>query len=497
MKKILPHSDSHNRPRWVQYRAALALAGLALAGSGASALAGGNAPSLSLPLDCVPGKSCWIAKFVDLDPGPAVRDYTCHGRANDGHTGVDIALRDRRAMDEGVSVLAAAPGTVLRTRDGMQDISARELGAAMLKGGECGNGVVIDHGNGWETQYCHMRQDSIAVKPGDHVEAGQKLGLVGMSGSSEYPHLHVMARYNDKIVDPFVGLEDRSGPNAKCGPGAAPLWNEKTLAALAYVPASIYNIGFAEAKPDEADVDKGRFRGTEFSREAPWLILWVEIFGVEKGDQLHLRLSGPDGAALLDKVVSIPGRKARWYQYIGKRRPGSGWPKGAYRGEVTLTRNDNGAPASTEATAEAYVGVAAPKAAPDPAPGATPPPAPKSPSAKPPPAPKSPASTTTSAPAPPAPVPSPVPSPSPPAPAPGAPASAAAPAPAPVPEQTAARPSSAAPVQAAASSSEAEPDRGHEIISEQTVILIFKVVVAICVALPLLFILARRLRGDG
>lgn len=358
MNELLLETSVHRR-RTARTRAAAAVLAVAICGAGAGALAEGTAPSLNLPLDCVPGTSCWIAKFVDLDPGPGVRDYTCHGRANDGHTGIDIAVRDLRAMDEGVAVLAAAPGTVLRTRDGMQDISARELGPAMLKGGECGNGVVIDHGNGWETQYCHMRQGSIAVKPGDHVDTGQKLGLVGMSGSSEYPHLHVMARYNNKIIDPFVGLEDRSSPDAKCEPGAAPLWNQKTLAAFAYAPASIYNIGFAAERPNEPDVDKGRFRETNFPDSAPVLIFWAEIFGVEKGDVLHMRFTGPNGQVLIDQNIPIPDRKARWYQYVGKKRPGFGWPAGAYHGEVSVTRTENGQSQSTARTADASVGAAA------------------------------------------------------------------------------------------------------------------------------------------
>ena len=358
MNELLQRTNVRRRGP-ARFRAAAGFLAVALCGAGAAALADGSQPSLNLPLDCVPGKTCWIAKFVDLDPGPGVRDYTCHGRANDGHTGIDIAVRDLRAMDEGVAVLAAAPGTVLRTRDGMQDISARELGPAMLKGGECGNGVVIDHGNGWETQYCHMRQGSIAVKPGEHVDTGQKLGLVGMSGSSEYPHLHVMARYNNKIVDPFVGLEDRSGPDAKCGLGAAPLWNQKTLAALAYVPASIYNIGFAAERPNEPDVDKGRFRDTNFPDTAPVLIFWAEIFGVEKGDVLHMRFTGPNGQVLIDQNIPIPDRKARWYQYVGKKRPGFGWPVGTYHGEVSVTRTENGQSQSTERAADATVGTAA------------------------------------------------------------------------------------------------------------------------------------------
>jgi hypothetical protein len=344
-------------PRLIVAGIAAAFAGIA-AGFPASAQDG--APKLDLPIDCVAGQSCWISKFLDLDPGPGVRDYMCTGRANDAHSGIDIALRDLRAMDEGVAVLAAAPGTVLRGRDGMQDISAREAGPDMIRGGECGNGVMVDHGGGWMTQYCHMRQGSIAVKLGEHVAAGQKLGLVGMSGSSEYPHLHLSVYHGKKLVDPFVGLEDRSPVSAKCGLGAAPLWSEKALAQLAYTPAAIYNVGFADRKPGEKDVSKGRFRETDLSAAAPVLIFWSEIFGVEAGDTLHLRLLAPDGKALVDHTASIPARKARWYQYVGKKRPGFGWPEGTYQGEITLTRTQNGETQTTQRSAQVRIGGAAP-----------------------------------------------------------------------------------------------------------------------------------------
>ena len=37
--------------------------------------------SLSLPIDCEPGLTCWIPNFVDMDPGPGIQDYTCGSNA--------------------------------------------------------------------------------------------------------------------------------------------------------------------------------------------------------------------------------------------------------------------------------------------------------------------------------------------------------------------------------------------------------------------------------
>ena len=68
---------------------------------------------LALPLDCEPGASCWVLRYVDHDPGPGARDQTCGTLAYDGHDGIDIRVPGLVEMRAGVAVLAAAPGTVL------------------------------------------------------------------------------------------------------------------------------------------------------------------------------------------------------------------------------------------------------------------------------------------------------------------------------------------------------------------------------------------------
>src|SRR5689334_2100587 len=117
-------------------------------------------PSLSFPLACTLGKTCEIQHYVDRDPGPGTRDYRCGPQTYEGHSGIDIRLMDMAAQRRGVSVLAAAPGRVVRLRDGVVERVIGQPGAADVNSQECGNGVVIDHGGGWETQYCHMAKDS-------------------------------------------------------------------------------------------------------------------------------------------------------------------------------------------------------------------------------------------------------------------------------------------------------------------------------------------------
>jgi len=64
-----------------------------------------------------------------------------------------------------------------------------------------GNMVVIDHGNEIFTYYMHM--DSIDVKEGDFVRAGDLIGKVGSTGTSTAPHLHVALRMRGVHLHPL------------------------------------------------------------------------------------------------------------------------------------------------------------------------------------------------------------------------------------------------------------------------------------------------------
>lgn len=71
--------------------------------------------------------------------------------------------------------------------------------------GGFGNLVIVDHGYGFKTYYAHM--SVIAVKVGDVVIKGQKLGEVGSTGRSTGPHLHYEIHYLGKRVNPMSFTE--------------------------------------------------------------------------------------------------------------------------------------------------------------------------------------------------------------------------------------------------------------------------------------------------
>jgi murein DD-endopeptidase MepM/ murein hydrolase activator NlpD len=294
----------------------------------------GMPTDLALPIDCEPGKSCWIVQYVDHDPGPGARDYMCGSVTTDGQKGTDIAIRDLAVMARGVEVRAAAAGVVDALRDGVPDVSVEQGGRAAVAGKECGNAIRIAHGDGWTTWYCHLRRGSLLVKEGDKVAVGQPLALVGLSGDTSFPHVHFDVRHGDDIIDPFVGPE----PDGDCGPGKAPLWRADVMAQLAYQPVVLTNAGFAPNAPEMADVVRGWHQQTTLPTTAPALVLWAEGYWVETGDHVRFTISGPDGSSVLDRAVDLGKGWKRWFQFAGARRPGDAWPAGTYTGTVALER---------------------------------------------------------------------------------------------------------------------------------------------------------------
>jgi hypothetical protein len=301
----------------------------ALLGAPAAAAAD---PSLALPVDCTLGKSCFIQNYVDTEMSGSAKDFSCGSLTYDGHKGTDFRLKSYVAMDVGVAVLAAAPGTVLRTRDGMADVSIRETGLDAVKNREAGNSVVIDHGDGWITQYSHLKLGSVAVKPGQPVSAGTRLGEIGLSGETEFPHLHFEVRHDDQPVDPFTGAPKEAG----CGLAGHPLWK----GALPYIPTGLLGDGFALDRPEADAARHGAYATTALTILSPSLVYWIDVFGLQQGDRLRLTLTGPDGALMAQSETPIARSKAQFFAFAGANHPARGWKSGFYIGKLEVLRGD-------------------------------------------------------------------------------------------------------------------------------------------------------------
>lgn len=291
-----------------------------------------SGPRLEFPVACVVGSTCEIQNYVDRDPGPGAQDYRCGTNTYQAHGGVDIRIHDMAAQKAGVDVLAAAPGRVSRLRDGVEDTSVKVRGAAAVDGQECGNGIVIDHGQGWETQYCHLAKDSLKVKVGDQVAAGTPIARIGLSGNTEYPHLHLTVRRNGETIDP-------SSPEPGCGPtrSGQGLWSPKAAQAVAYKNGAVLNAGFAADTVSMAAIEAGAIaRPTTASA----LVAYARAINLHAGDTQELVLKGPDGSVLVSSdQPALDRAKAQYFMMAGKKAQANGWAKGRYVATYTVRRD--------------------------------------------------------------------------------------------------------------------------------------------------------------
>ncbi len=302
-----------------------------------------SAPKLSLPITCVPGETCFIQSHVDLDPGPGACDFRCGSATYDGHKGVDFRLRSAAAARQGVAVRAAADGTVKRMRDGMDDVfvTPATRSAVMRRG--CGNSVLLDHGGGWRTIYCHLLKGSLTVRPGDTVHRGQRLGAVGYSGLAEFAHVHVMVMHQGAIVDPESGLRvgdaclpaDTASQPGSLGPGT--LWDEPAAKAFAYHNGEFIGAGFAARKvsPGELEIDHRVAPPISTSKA---LLFYARLINLHAGDRIALSVNGPGGFAVKHVSQPLERNKATYVTFAGRPLRAARWPSGAYEGQAELIR---------------------------------------------------------------------------------------------------------------------------------------------------------------
>lgn len=335
---------------------------------------------LIIPIDCEYNNNCYIQNYFDIDASSNYQDYKCKKLSYDTHKGVDFRLLDIVQLQNGVNALAAADGKVLRTRNSEQDYlyyyfvnknqdikntnKYNKLENKILNNKECGNGIVISHiinNKEYNTQYCHLKQNSITIKPGDIVKAGDIIGQVGMSGKTEFPHLHISIQEtnNNKIthLDPFTGKSASENPicykqdkfdinNTNNKTFKNSLWSKNTLDKLIYIPTALLNFYLTDNIPDAlaargfAD-NYNIYRKNKLDKNSDKFVFWTDIMGVYKNDIIKYKLINTENNKIIFTYDDIVKQNyVQYFSYTGKNFDNKDFYLGKYLASIELIRDD-------------------------------------------------------------------------------------------------------------------------------------------------------------
>jgi len=284
---------------------------------------------LVLPIDCKLGKDCFVQNYVDMDPSEDAKDFTCGPLAYNNHQGTDFRLLNRAALKKPYSALATAPGKVVQVINNRPDHHFEEGAYTAL---DCGNAVMIDHGGGWASQYCHLAEGSVRVRNGDIVQAGQPIGYIGSSGGTSFPHLHYAIRARHATVDPFIGVS----PTGCDAIEAGTLWDESVD--IFYAESAILGFGATRNFPNLEAMENGNLTAKPNEPYAPFYI-WAHLMGVKEGDTLRFLAFGPGEKILASERFEITETKTIFSANIGVGPSDGGfekWPAGTYEGRFAF-----------------------------------------------------------------------------------------------------------------------------------------------------------------
>jgi hypothetical protein len=274
---------------------------------------------LGLPVDCSLGEECFVQQMPDIDPGVQVVDPLCGNASYQGHDGWDIRVRSLKDISRRIPVLSVADGVVIRIRDGVPDqILDRSDDKGLLLGKECGNGLVVEHADGLVSQYCHLKQGSVAVGRGAQIRKGERIGTIGASGLAEFPHVHLSIRSYGRPVEPLTG-RPLGQATAGCGDTTHSLFEPPARQMLSRSPTAILDTGLAKAPPELSDLV--RQGGPPLVKSSEPIIVWVWAINLDGGCLFRIRLTDPDQNLVMDLTTKpLERHQANYLAYVGGKQ---------------------------------------------------------------------------------------------------------------------------------------------------------------------------------
>ncbi|WP_299121099.1 peptidoglycan DD-metalloendopeptidase family protein [uncultured Winogradskyella sp.] len=256
-----------------------------------------------------------ISGYVDhdLNFNNNLLDYNCgsitYDTSNYNHQGIDIynwPFTWKLMDDDGVEIIAAAAGQIVAKSDGEFDRSCDFNTTTPW------NAVYVQHSDGSVALYGHMKNGSTTSKNvGDMVSEGEYLGIVGSSGISTGPHLHMEVYQSivnntlTDLIDPYSGT---------CNSLNTDSWwaNQKP-----YVNSNINAIMTHSQAPNvfpACPTTETTYENSDFDISED---IYLSAFLRDQiaNTPLSLKVIRPNGSYLYDWSINTTTTSSSWYYY--------------------------------------------------------------------------------------------------------------------------------------------------------------------------------------
>jgi murein DD-endopeptidase len=272
---------------------------------------------LRFPIDCKIGSDCYVGLYpVHTDN----KDFACGRMAQSESPDTIFFLYGNQAHS---NVLSALDGTV----------SSRSFSESNFA--DCGNKVVIDHKNDLKTIYCQLSE--VNVKVGQKIKAGQIIARTGKTGGINYESLQFSIEYKGLTIDPFTANSIYTTCSKKGSQSTKSMWQEH----IYYKDTGLIKLGISDSSlPEIQEAFENKFSATTIKSGANSLITWVLGFGMLKGDVEEFTIYDSNSKIYLNQGSIAKKSQRTFIKYFGYVNKESDVPKGNYKLNYKITRED-------------------------------------------------------------------------------------------------------------------------------------------------------------